>query len=344
MDMTFSSPRDINIKAAGSVNITGNNVNMIARERIDIVSALRGITMKAQTWFDMACEKGCILIQSFMPDRKETPKINDSEDEHASTKLDAAFKSLTSGIILRTNTSNIVLDAGYKTVFVNCLHYINSAIITAFNSLAFLIKDIVNFNKGVTTFTSGAVNLKNLYANSISNRSAGKVATTKQEGLTLKHKDDLVNAESTKIDSLTSSIKDESALAILEKALDSAANKLSDSERPSFDFGSNTDELCPIYDTHYQTISEQILASYNKDVLGEYYTTDETWDSIFSQAPHTGRPIYPPSAETKKGYLAQNKIWKPSEITKNIPNPSVMIPTPNDYFTKIEVYNKNSFL
>lgn len=339
-DLTFSSPRDINIKAAGSVNITGNNVNLLARKRIDIVSALRGISIKAQNWLEMACEKGSILLQSFMPKSYESPpQIDEIQDTHSDDKFIANYnKGLNGGIVLRTKTSNIVLDSGHNNIFINCMHYINSAFSAVFNATQFLIKDVAHFTKWTTTIGSSFVNLKMLFTNFISNKSAGKVVTTGQDGLTLKHDEDKIDPDALNGKYLKESIKAEGSTSDLLDSIFKQGEEYKDSDFPNFDFGIARDtQQSPDYSKQYQTISEQVIASSTDN---EIYYTEESWDGILNQAPMTGRPLYPPPSYVKIGYRAQNKINEKSVLAKNKPNPTSMTQAPNDFFAKQDMYEK----
>ena len=350
MDMTFSSPRDINIKAAGSVNITGNDVNIIARKAIDIASALRGISIRAKTWFEMACEQGSILLQSFMPEtKKNAESIDGVEDTTSNDKLAANYTAaeaeevnINSGIILRTAYTNIVLDAGSKSILSNCRYYINSAVFACFSAIEFFINKIAYFTRRKITFGSPDVNVNTLYANSISNQTAIPVADTKQEGLTRKHEDDKVEYSDLNGENFLGNIDNTSANSIMDSVLGDEPRTFVANDFPSFEFRDayNDDELTPKYEKHYQTVSDQLIDTYPKT---KQTHVEDVWNSVLS-LPHTGRPPYPPEDELKLGYKAVDKTFEPSGKQKHTPNPKSMINISKEYFTKPEAYETQSLI
>jgi hypothetical protein len=335
-DMSLSSPRDINISAAGAVNITGNDINLTARNCVDIVAALRGITMKAQTWFEAACEKGSILLESCMPKEKED--ASDSKDQFSSDKIDNAYsqKGLNGGIILKSRFTNIVLSANLGGIVNICRYWFNNAMTVVFKPINFLIDKLLHIKGAVMTIGSAKVHAKSVYTDFLSNKTAGTVTITQQDGLTQKHKESKIDDDELKIKKLGDSI--DNSLKSAKTLLDNELN-IDQKDIPSFEFrDSLLDSLTPSYDKTYQTVTSQLIGNcYNNKAN---FFKAESWDSIFSKAPFTGRPFYPVT-DNIKAYNPSASSVAPCKQTK-FSNKS-MTTASVEYFHEPDKYTDDPF-
>lgn len=311
-DVSISATRDLLLNAAGNVNITGSDINMISKDAIDITGTQRGVMIKGHQWVNIKSDIGSVSLESDASLDNYDGNIkdyngNDVEDIYGKEKHQKAYGS---GIILKTSGSNILIDAGYKGIIINCLDYLNRALNVYYKAYNFIIDKIASFSLGKFICTSGMVEMQSIMANSISNRGYKVVSITGQPGLTSHHDDDKLEYDQVEL---------KSRMEDLVFANDKLKEFYDENMASEFKFEYRTpDNLTPNYRSSYQNVSQQWLKDHDdgKDGSdGTIFTEDDyggqevSWMSLKGYITNAGTPVYPSKQMSQKNY--QSKLDVP---------------------------------
>lgn len=346
-DVAISATRDLLLNAAGNVNITGSDINIISKDAIDITGTQRGVMIKGHQWVNVKSDIGTVSLESdaSLSDYDSSIKDyngNDVEDTYGIEKNQKAYGS---GIILKTSGSNILIDAGYKGIIMNCMDYLNRALNVYYKAYNFIIDKIASFSLGKFVCASGLVEMQSIMANSISNRGYKVVSTTGQPGLTSHHDNDKLEYDQVE---LKSRMKD------LVFANDNLIEFYDENKASEFKFEYRTpDYFTPNYRTSYQNVSQQWLKDHDGNdasngtifTSSDYGTQEVSWMSLKGFITNAGSPVYPSKQMSQKNYQSKldvpvngatslkGKALSPSALQGNFTStiPSYIYHNPENY-------------
>lgn len=276
-DIEVSANQNLFLEAAGIVNITAKDINLLARDTVEVSAIKKRAVLKGGSSVDIYSQKGPVLVQSDMDGEGEGTYISDMDDEDA----DRADNAAGSGIVLKTPQSNILINT-QKGVIVQARAYLNKAFTVAFKSMKFIIDKIASFTLSKVAFSTSRLTVNNLYANFISNKEAQEVAITGQVGLSAKH-DSNENEDKNEIEEDAQQDDNTPFNDALEKDI---ANE--------FTFSYKTEELLTFLNV-YETMAQQLIrvekydSEHSENNMYEPYTYNDT----FYGNPSINYPLYP---------------------------------------------------
>lgn len=279
-NLNLSAAKDINLEAGGALNINARDINLLAKDNIEITAITRGILCKAARWFEMCCVKGPMLLQSLMNKDEASGEIDDSEYTKRWENAEG------NGLMLKTRTSDILVDTNKaNNLIVQCGSYFNKSTKAFFRCTNFFIDKILNSVRGgIMNIVSPIVHMGWIYAGGISNKTAQKVIITGQDGLTQKH-------TGTNFDPVNE----------IEPEDEEILQEASVAEKATFTYRDPaSDNLGSAIDVIYQTPTQQ-LVSLERTLQGScFYDIQkhfkmELWGSYGTDygSPEMGYPWYP---------------------------------------------------
>lgn len=297
-NVNIDAPVDVNITAGNNINLIAKNITGLAKDELDLTALRRGILLKSKAWLEAYCDKGPLLLQSNMPTTKPEFKIEgengEEDDKEAAQRWEDAEGS---GIILKTNFSNILSSATYASTLVKGFGYVNTSRTSIFTPIYFDIKDAIAIAPGEMDIGCSLVKMNNLYTNSISNATAGIVSLTAQPGLTQTHDIGTNTPEASKMYNEAKSFLKSSTNEFAEKAVESNV-----SQNSKFKYIPTTDNLLPKYEELYQSISQNLIIQTTKEEYKNAYNTVSFPDSDFGNK-DINYPMYPPRTQVFKKYI-----------------------------------------